>query len=69
MSTHYMAGGVPLAFTQEDFLVYFLRLVRWHQILGKTGNLNLVKSMVSVKILSEFFISGSACSVERNFTT
>ena len=22
MSTHYTAGGVPLAFTQEDFLVY-----------------------------------------------
>ena len=21
MSTHYMAGGMPLAFTQEDFLV------------------------------------------------
>ena len=23
MSTHYMAGGMPLAFTQEDFLVAF----------------------------------------------
>ena len=23
MSTHYMAGGMPLAFTQEDFLVGF----------------------------------------------
>ena len=22
MSTHYTAGGMPLAFTQEDFLVY-----------------------------------------------
>ena len=23
MSTHYTAGGMPLAFTQEDFLVMF----------------------------------------------
>ena len=24
MSTHYMAGGMPLAFTQEDFLIIFM---------------------------------------------
>ena len=24
MSTHYTAGGMPLAFTQEDFLVWFM---------------------------------------------
>ena len=23
MSAHYTVGGMPLAFTQEDFLVYF----------------------------------------------
>ena len=25
MSTHYTAGGMPLAFTQEDFLVLFCK--------------------------------------------
>ena len=38
MSTHYTAGGMPLAFTQEDFLVFCYRL----------GPMNLLSAIISL---------------------
>ena len=34
MSSHYTAGGMPLAFTQEDFLVQyaFIHLALWENL-------------------------------------
>ena len=37
MSTHYTAGGMPLAFTQEDFLVVNYSTNMWYKLVFSSG--------------------------------